>query len=244
MIRNSPTKSILSSSQHSTPQKILLVEQSSPAHEFTGTYSLKQQSSNKSPVYSTITRKSTSTPSPNHQLIQLQHHNIGNSIITMDNSVNNPYYPVVNHFQCQLPHNVIVHKQINATKLYPTSMEIGSSTEQKEQQQIDQQQQQQLQQYPLQPIPHILHIQSQQQHLPNNERNEHHHHSIHMQQFHTATVHGELHIHNTIYMNINKFQSYMDLKKKTFNNLSIFVIIFNELEELGCLEEKLGYFEI
>lgn len=196
LIQNSLTKSILPPSQYSSPPKTMYYEQSKNQQH----HPLKQHQlpSNNCQSYITLSRKPPLSASSNQHLIQIQHHNIGNAVVSLESSSNNSYCPVVNCLQYQLPHNVLVQKQIN-TKYYQQHQQ-----KQQHQQQQHYQQRQitpQHNQMPVHHSQHIIHLQNYQQHSVNNERTDHH--SLQMQQFHTATVHG-----NCNEVNLNKKYKY------------------------------------
>lgn len=189
MIRNSPTKSLGPSSQHSTPQKNVKYS----SHQSLTSY---PNPNNTQSSYSTLSRES----SPKHHFIQAQQQplrypppphetlSIFNGAGTIETAVtltgtaggataSNSYYPL-SHFQCQttaaMPPGILMPKQINA-KYY-------QNHQPSQQQQIQRQQAATSRQSHV----NVMHIPSHP--VTTNDRSDHH---VPMQ-FHTATVHGKL----------------------------------------------------
>lgn len=199
MIRNSPTKSILSNSQHSTPQRTVCLD-----------HPLNQQqqhdSPNKGQTYHTMPNRKVSD-SPQHQLIQIQQQsNIDNDIVTLQAPINanNLFYPVVNRFPYQYhqprptsqsPPAFFVQNDNNceyylATTAQPLFVaksnicQAASGSPQHHSQQPQQQQQQ--------PAYHLIHLTNPNQaNLLNKSQCNSNQQAMHIKQIHTATVHGK-----------------------------------------------------
>ncbi|XP_031633608.1 uncharacterized protein LOC116347220 isoform X2 [Contarinia nasturtii] len=183
LISNSPTKSILTNSQHSSPQRMAMASD----------HPLNQQPTNLpigSPHKSYVMLPLRAIKdSPNHQLIQIQHSNLDNYCLSR----------LQYHFQPTTtgPHAIFMQKDTNgehymvpptqSNPLYVPSSNPCQSTMPAQQQHHHQQQQQQ-QHHPQQQF-HVLRLQGNP---PNSQNNEHrsNNQTMHIKQLHTATVHG------------------------------------------------------
>lgn len=223
LIRNSPTKSILSNSQHSSPQRTVCLD-----------HPLSQQqndSPNKSQTYHTPPNRKI-TDSPTHQLIQIQQSNIDNGIVTLQAPVN--LYPVVNRFPyhystpTQSPQAFFVKNDNNceyyltssAQPLYVAQSNVCRPTGSPQHHQPQQmappppppQQQPAFQLIHLQTNPNQANLLNQNQCNSNNQQ------AMHIKQLHTATVHGKLVRKKRLFISPHKRLSHLKINLELFKN--------------------------